>query len=121
VTLRPMDDRGDILPVTRSADLVSGARAVALLARCRLRLHRGEWWENPALGSPALALLREEPADGETAARLTEALAAELRAVPGVAAVEEARVIPEGRELLFTCLIETTEGEQIHGQYRAVS
>ena len=37
------------------------------------------------------------------------------------AAVEEARVIPEGRELLFTCLIETTEGEQIHGQYRAVS
>ena len=62
--MRPEDMNGDILPVLRPEDLVSGPRAEGQLARDKLKLLRGDWWEDPNLGFPLLERLQEAfPAD----------------------------------------------------------
>ena len=63
--LRPVDASGDILPVLSSSDLASGAEAVVILARDRLNLLSGEWWENTAWGCAIFDMMRS--------ARVTEA------------------------------------------------
>ena len=59
MTLRPVDETGDILPVGSVSDLLSGPEAVARLVEDRLELLRGDWWENPAWGNEILDLMKE--------------------------------------------------------------
>ena len=60
MVIRPLDASGDILPVLRAGDMISGAEAAALLARHRLNLLSGEWWENTAWGNGILKMLQDD-------------------------------------------------------------
>ncbi len=107
---RPVDENGDILPVLSSGDLLRGTEAVAALVRERLNLLTGDWWDNPALGNEILEMLRE--------ARLTEAdeqmlssyLSSYIRETPGVRDVREISCGMEGRQVRFSCTVETESG-----------
>ena len=57
MTIRPVDQFGDVLPVLRSANLFRGAAAEAQLARDRLNLLVREWWDDLGCGNEILELL----------------------------------------------------------------
>ena len=48
--VRPVDENGDMMPVIKSSQMLSGAEAFAQIVEQRLHFYYGEWWENPTLG-----------------------------------------------------------------------
>ncbi len=107
---RPVDGNGDVLPVLCSADLLSGAPAVAMLVQDRLDLLAGDWWENPEKGNSILEMLKES--------RLTEAdqqalgtyLTSYIRETPGVQDVRDAAFFAAGRQFSYSCTVVTDYG-----------
>ena len=107
---RPVDENGDMLPVLSSGDLLRGAEAVAQLVRDRLALLAGDWWENRTWGNEILEMMQE--------ARLTEAdeqmlssyLSSYIRETPGVRDVRDISCSFEGRQVRFSCTVDTEFG-----------
>ena len=108
--LRPVDDTGDILPVLSSAALLKGAPAAARLARDRLEMLSGEWWENPARGNAALEMLRETRFTEADLQALAAYLASYIRETPGIQEVRDVSFSAEGRKCFFSCTLETDSG-----------
>ena len=107
---RPVDENGDILPVLSSGDLLRGAEAVAQLVRERLNLLSGEWWENPARGNEILEMLRETRLTEADEQMLSSYLSSYIRETPGVRDVREISCGMEGRQVRFSCTVETESG-----------
>ncbi len=109
--LRPVDEAGDILPVSSPADLLRGVRAEARLVEDRLNLYAGEWWENDEEGNEILEMLRESrltEADGETLAAYLTSYILETPGVEGVSGVTFAA--GEDRRFRFRCGVLTGDG-----------
>ena len=110
MTIRPVDEHGDVLPVLTSSDLVKGASAIALLVRDRLDLLTGDWWENPEKGNSLLRMLQDS--------RLTEAdqqalgtyLSSYIRETDGVQDVRDVVFSVVGRQFSFACTVVTDNG-----------
>ena len=110
MTIRPVDEHGDVLPVLTSSDLVKGASAIALLVRDRLDLLTGDWWENPEKGNSLLRMLQDS--------RLTEAdqqvlgtyLSSYIRETDGVQDVRDVVLSVVGRQFSFACTVVTDNG-----------
>ena len=47
---RPLDDNGDMLPVSTKDQMKSGVHAVAQAVLTRLQFFKGEWWEDQDVG-----------------------------------------------------------------------
>ncbi len=110
MTIRPVDQSGDVLPVLRSANLFRGAAAEAQLARDRLNLLVREWWENLGWGNEILELLKDSrltQADGQA---LASYLTGYIRKMSGVTDVRDVAVALEGRRFSYRCLVECAEG-----------
>ena len=108
---RPVDASGDILPVLSPSALLRGAPAAAALVRERLELLAGDWWENPAWGNRALEMLRDaRPADAQA---LAAYLSSYIRETEGVLEVRDAEYTIDGRKLLYSCTVDTSEGNEI--------
>ena len=60
MTGRPVDDSGDILPVTSPGNLASGSDAAAIGLADHLRMFTGEWWEYPERGNGIFDLIAGE-------------------------------------------------------------
>ncbi len=110
--LRPVDENGDILPVLSSAALLKGAEATALLVRERLELLSGEWWENPARGNAIVDMLREGRFTEADSQALEGYLTSYIRQTPGVREIREVSFSAEGRQMRYTCVIDTDDGEE---------
>ena len=110
MTIRPVDENGDILPVLSSADPVRGGRAAGILVRDRLELLAGDWWENPERGNGVAGMLEENrytEADRQAPANY---LASYIRETPGVREVEDVQCFVSGRQLRYACSVRTEEG-----------
>ena len=111
LTLRPVDENGDILPVLDYEDLVDGADAIAQLVRYRLQLLTGDWWENSGWGCDVLEMIR--------ASRMTEAdqevlasyLSTYIRQTEGVQELDDIAFSVDGRTFRYSCRAMTAEGE----------
>ena len=103
--LRPVDDSGDILPVERNGDLVSGAEAVALLVRDRLELLSGDWWENPARGNGILEMLRVSRLTDADRQALATYLTSYIRGTGGVDEVSDVQFSAAGRVFDYRCTV----------------
>ena len=110
--LRPVDASGDALPVRSASDLLSGPTAVAQLARHRLRLLAGDWWEDPALGCEVLELLRENRFTEQAREELASYLTSYLSETPGVLDVTEVSAEASGRTLRYACTLVTEDGAE---------
>lgn len=108
--IRPSDASGDILPVSSRRCLVSGAEAVAKHALYRLKLLRGEWWENLDRGCQILRMLQTGRLTAADEPALSAYFSAYLLETEGVFALEEVSARAEGGAFRFSCRLVTAEG-----------
>ena len=108
--LRPVDAKGDILPVLSRKALLHGPAAAARLAEYRLTTYTGEWWENPEKGFPLLARMQEGRLPAGDPESLGNLITAYIRETPGVREVEDVRFSVSGRQFTYSCLVRTEEG-----------
>ena len=109
--IRPADEQGDVMPVLSRADMLQGAEAVAALARDRLELLSGEWWEDPTRGNALPDMLKESRLTEADGPALAAYLTSYIRQTPGVQEIRNAGFSAEGRRFSFTCTVETAEGD----------
>ena len=110
MTIRPVDEHGDVLPVLASSDAVKGAPAAALLVRERLDLYAGDWWENPSRGNEILKMLQESRLTEADRQALGNYLASYIRQTDGVRDVREMACGVSGREFSYSCTVVTDDG-----------
>ena len=110
---RPVDQNGDILPVTASADLLSGTAAVASAIRDHLRLFPGDWWENAEKGNPVFDLITVSRRTEQDARTLSSALTSYILAFPGIRTVSDVQASIEGQVFSFSCIAHTESGETV--------
>ena len=110
MTIRPLDDRSDILPVLSPSGPVSGPEAVVLLVRHRLNLPAGEWWEDPSRGCGILDMIRASRVTEQDVPALSSYLAGYVRSTPGVEAVEDVKAGVSGRVFSWSCRVLTASG-----------
>ena len=111
MTLRPMDENGDILPVSSSSRMCSGANAVGHLAFLRLKLYQGDWWEDEEEGCGILELPRRNRISSGNLSLLSSSLSAYLAETPGVHDVQDADISLNGHLASYSCTLITGEGE----------
>jgi hypothetical protein len=112
---RPTEANGDMRPVTRKADLLTGSRAVSAACASRLRLFRGEWWEDADEGNPLLDMLTRGDKRDQSPAAICEALSRYIAGTRGVASVTgaEGRHDRPGRTVIYRFSYMTEHGENI--------
>ena len=94
-----MDPSGDILPVLKLSDLLSGGAAASRLLRDRLSLLSGDWWESPSLGNRCFDMIREGRLSESDRQALCTYLTGYIAQTPGISSVEEATCEAAGRSL----------------------
>ena len=109
-TLRPVDDDGDIRPVYAASELISGAEAVVVYIRQRMKLYAGEWWENSEEGNRILDMLQAGRLSEADAPSVSSYLSSYIMETPGVVSLEDVRVNAEGRGLSYSCTVITEYG-----------
>ena len=108
--IRPVDENGDILPVLVSASLLKGTGAVARLVKDRLELLAGDWWENPAWGTPVIDMLKESRLTEADTQALANYITSYIRQTDGVLEVEDVVFSMEGKIFSYSCLVDTEDG-----------
>ena len=107
---RPVDGTGDILPVLSSASLLRGVQAEAQGIRDRLGFLTGEWWENPAWGNAVVDMLKASRFTDADRQALASYLSSYILETPGVQDVRDVSVSLDGRQLHYSCTVETADG-----------
>ena len=111
MTLRPMDETGDILPVSSVSRMCSGPSAAGILAFLRLKLYQGDWWEDESDGCEILELLRRNRISSGNLSLLSSSLSAYLAQTPGVLDVRDAEISISGHLASYSCKLVTGDGE----------
>ena len=109
MTIRPMDDTSDILPVSSATKMCSGADAVGFLAFLRLKLYQGDWWEDEEEGSEILELLRRNRISSGNLPLLSSSISNYLAQTPGVLDVRDADIAFNGHIASYSCKLITGE------------
>ena len=108
--LRPVDQNGDVLPVLRISDLLTGPPAVAQLVENRLKLFAGEWWENSEWGNEILRMLQEGRLTEADDQSLSTYLSSYVRKTIGVQDVREEKWTIAGGRFSWSCTVLTENG-----------
>ena len=111
MTIRPVNDSGDILPVLSSSAMVTGPEAVVALVRDRLNLLTGEWWENPAWGNAVVDMLRDSRLTEADTRALANYITSYIRQTDGVLEVEDVEFSVEGKFFSYSCRVDTEDGD----------
>ena len=113
--LRPVDSSGDVLPVLRASDLLTGPPAVAQLVESRLKMFTGEWWENSEWGNEILRMLQEGRLTETDAQSLSTYLSSYVRKTTGVQDVREEKWTISGGRFSWSCTVLTENGQaEVH-------
>ena len=115
MSVRPFDDRGDILPVLRIGQLVIGKDAVVREVELKLGLLTGQWWENAAVGCAIVDMIREARLTEQDLQTISVYLSSYVQKIPGVQSVENVAAGFVGRQIRFSCDI------RVDGGYGSVS
>lgn len=107
---RPTDTQGDMLPVSRREQMLTGQQAVLAAVLSRLRLLRGEWWEDDSLGFEVPDFLRRGVRTPQGPTLLTNYITAYIAQTPGVVSVIHAEGAYHSRCLNYRCTIVTDDG-----------
>lgn len=96
------------MPVSAANQMISGARAVAQVAKQRLALYFGEWWEDERAGFRLPALLSEGVRE-ENVGMLASYIAKYVSETQGATSVDGVAMALEGRKMTFGCTIHVGE------------
>ena len=107
--VRPVDGYGDMMPVYESSQMLTGAEAVAQVAKERLLFFKGEWWEDENLGVaiPEFLASNVKARDVNLFGKFITSYIAQTE---GVTAVTNANIEFVNKKLIFSCVLKTTEG-----------
>lgn len=112
MNIRPLDEHGDIVPVSDLSQMASGKKAVGEIVNLRLQLYHGEWWENRDAGFRVPELLMNNVRNGEVSL-LANYIATYVSESEGVRGVSDVVVIKNGHELSVKLVAKTNEGKTI--------
>ena len=108
MVVRPTDENGDMMPIAYSSQMISGAKAVAQVAKQRLMLYFGEWWEDGSAGF-RLPQFLSDGVRSENAGMLVQYISSYLSATEGVTSVDGSAVSLDGRRMTFSCVLHIGE------------
>ncbi len=97
-------------PDFNPANSLVGNAAVAQDILTRLRLWYGEWWENLALGLPALQLILGQGASQNAQNTMSLAIQAQIQQAPYVQKILDVQVTFASGRFSFTCQVQTAFG-----------
>ena len=109
--VRPVDGNGDMMPMTKSSQMLSGAAAVAQIVEQRLHFYYGEWWENRKIGIRIPDFLVQMATQND-ASLIIKYIENYIANSPGVKRVTINGTNFDYRQLYFECLVKTDEGTE---------
>lgn len=107
--VRPVDENGDMMPIAYESQMLEGGEAVAQVARQRLELYYGEWWEDETLGFRIPKFLAEGVRK-ENLELMEKYISAYLKRTEGVDSLSDTSVVYMNRELTYSGVLHT-QGE----------
>lgn len=109
---RPVADNGDMRPVARDAEILTGVEAVMGAVNSRLRLLRGEWWEDDTLGFRVPEFLFDGARLPSGPDMLASYITEYIGETENVTAVLDVVVEMIMRKLRYSCTVQTPFGAQ---------
>jgi len=115
VLYRPVDSQGDMIPITRKSRLQHGAEALAEAIKSRMRLHRGEWFEDPDAGSPVLDLLVNDKVTENYMGAIAHQIVGYIAETTGVKSIQASQPTYNRatRSMTLKCAVMPTNGESV--------
>ena len=113
---RPCDSQGDMIPIARKGQLFCGSDAVTEAIKSRMRLHRGEWFEDNDIGSPVLDLLTKGKVTEDQMGVIAHQIVGYISETTGVKSVQSSQPSYNRiyRTMTLPCTITPTSGEAFH-------
>lgn len=110
---RPVDSTGDMFPIARKEQLLFGTAALAEAIKSRMRLHRGEWWEEADTGSPILDLLTAQKVSVDHMGAIAHQIVGYISQTEGVRSVQASQPTynQAQRSMTLLCVVTPTTGE----------
>lgn len=109
MTIRPVDDNDDMMPVYTLDDMATGAKAVSQIIRDNLTLIQGEWWEDPSLGLDVPGFILDN-ARSQDVSLLEQYISKYILSVEGVESLINVEVEFSGHQMTYKCTV-LAEGE----------
>ena len=106
---RPLGPDGDFVPVYSLSQMASGSDAVRQVVDLRLRLNRGEWWEDEEIGFQVPEFLTESARSGDVDL-LSKYVSMYISQTMGVRAIEDVLATFSGHDMTYTCVVLTEDG-----------
>lgn len=107
--VRPVDENGDMMPISYASQMLEGGDAVGQVARQRLELYYGEWWEDETAGFRIPQFLATGVRK-ENLELMEKYISSYVKRTEGVESISDTSVIYYNRELTYTGIIHT-QGE----------
>lgn len=107
--VRPLGTDGDFVPVYSLSQMASGSDAVRQVVDLRLRLNRGEWWEDEEIGFQVPEFLTESARSGDVDL-LSKYISMYISQTMGVRAIEDVLATISGHDMAYTCVVLTDDG-----------
>ena len=113
-SLHPFDDfSNDWIPALDARAVPTGVNAIARLVGCRLRLFRGDWWEQLNAGNRILDMISSIRLSEASLPNIVSYLSDYIAETPGVITVQDANAYIRNaydHSVDFTCTVVTEEG-----------
>ena len=107
--VRPIDENGDMMPIAYASQMLEGGEAVAQVARQRLELYYGEWWEDETAGFRIPEFLASGVRK-ENLELMEKYISSYVKRTEGVDNISDTSVTYLNREMTYSGVIHT-EGE----------
>jgi hypothetical protein len=112
ISVRNLGPNNDPLNGDGVSNFLTDLDAVAQIIYTRLRLFRGEWWENPSLGTPWFQSLLGQPGSANSLVAMSTILVNEVLTVPFVLSAKMTAISynPNGNGVSFIMQVSTQFG-----------
>ena len=110
ISVRPVDDNGDMMPIQTASQMLTGADAVAQIAKDRLCFYRGEWWEDPDMGIRIPDFLINSVRESDLS-MFAKYITSYLGDTAGTRGVSGATVKLVGKQMQYSATLLTDEGD----------
>lgn len=107
IRYRKLDENGDMTFGGNSKDFLKGLDATIQAIKTRLRLLKGEWWENADTGFPLFQDVLGKRDELKVKNRIVE----RIQQTEGVLSVSNVNAEFLNRKLSFTCMVSTIYGD----------
>lgn len=106
---RALDENGDMTFGANKNNFLTGIEAVIQAIKTRLKLLKGEWWENTDEGFP----LFQEILGSQDEQKVKKLITERIQQTEGVLSVTNIEINFNARKLNFSCTVSTVYGDTV--------